>query len=1138
MTRPMTLRRRLVPAAPAARALAAIWILGAGLAASIPRAFAAGAGAYRVIDTWPAPAARPADAWRHAAGIAHAGGALYVADRAAARVTRAVGDTIVTIAQGEPLVAPAHLAIDEARGRLYVADPGAKAIHVLRLEGGLVDSWTGWGTPAGLAVAPDGSVVVARADAPAVHRLSPGGRPLASWAAGAGVGPPATPDPAPTAPASLLASGLRGVDVGRDGRVYVVSERGRAVQVYGPDGVPAATLRPPPSVLGMTDVAVIDDPRQPGHATLWLGSNQGLLRYDDRAGGWEARAAGAFTAVAVVPSTAPAPEWGVVATRAAERKSPAQVIQFDARGRPVGTWGADRWAGGSVEHPERLRIGADGGLVLLDQPARVQRVSLEGSFSTQIDHPLPGAIDADAGPDGTIYATDGQSLRAFAPGGAMRWMRDVAGGGDAEIVGLVFDRRRGMVLALDNRIAAVRRFTPGGAAVDLVPLPSEPGTPEQLAAAWSDIDVDADGALYALDRANRRAERVGPDGARDVIALDGPARRLAAGPDGRVWTLDLDGWVRAYRPDGTRFAAFHAGRLDRAGDAAPADLAVDGSGDVYVADRRAEVVSRWRWDPAAALPPAVPERSERCRIYPDKTARPERVTLGETVTVRLSVRAGCGAARLGPPLDVVLALDTSSSMRGGAMTAAQDAARALVDTMDLGVSRVGVVWFNSQAGVVSPLTGDEGRLGLAIANLAPMGGTRVDLGLAAARAELSARRRATALPVVALLTDGLGATTAEAMLREAEAIKAGGIALFTIGLGDASAPLAGAATSAEHAWTAADEDALAPTFRALGARLTQGYLLRRLDVRDSLPANMRELPASARPPAAWEPGGRTMAWSLADVPLSGAALTYRLEPLEPGQWPTNGAAWGDFADGADRPGRLVFPVPTVVVDVPGIPPPSPTAAVPSATPIATPAAAPSATRSPPPTPATPAMAPSATPTSAATASPPEPTPVPSKATGRQVRLPVVLRGAVWATAAPPPCPTEEAEPNDLPEQALARPAPCAGVAVAGRLAPRGAGPEPDADDYYHIEVPRAGTLIADLEAIPAASNFDLFVYDCNTMPGTCVRIGRSQTAGDRERVEARVPPGRYYLRVWLQTGSRPSDDPYRLRWTWRDDNPR
>jgi Mg-chelatase subunit ChlD/DNA-binding beta-propeller fold protein YncE len=142
--------------------------------------------------------------------------------------------------------------------------------------------------------------------------------------------------------------------------------------------------------------------------------------------------------------------------------------------------------------------------------------------------------------------------------------------------------------------------------------------------------------------------------------------------------------------------------------------------------------------------------------------------------------------------DIVLVIDASSSMlepvpggSGTKLEAARAAATAFVGNLGLPQDQAAVLPFNSTARMAQTLTGDEPALARAIAGIEPGTGTRIDLGLAAARAELaSARRRPGNLPVVVLLTDGQSdGGTAGAARNEARALREAGVSVFTIGLG-------------------------------------------------------------------------------------------------------------------------------------------------------------------------------------------------------------------------------------------------------------------------------------------------------------------------------------------------------------------
>ncbi len=143
-------------------------------------------------------------------------------------------------------------------------------------------------------------------------------------------------------------------------------------------------------------------------------------------------------------------------------------------------------------------------------------------------------------------------------------------------------------------------------------------------------------------------------------------------------------------------------------------------------------------------------------------------------------------------VDVALVLDTSGSMNeqsyeGGPtkLAAAQGAARLFVDQLALPADRATLVTFNGEVTLAQPLTGDKAALLAALDAIQTRTGTRIDLGLLAARDELTGpaaepgRNR-----VIVLLTDGqpTGVEPQE-VVTAATAAKADGLELYAIGLG-------------------------------------------------------------------------------------------------------------------------------------------------------------------------------------------------------------------------------------------------------------------------------------------------------------------------------------------------------------------
>jgi Mg-chelatase subunit ChlD len=151
-------------------------------------------------------------------------------------------------------------------------------------------------------------------------------------------------------------------------------------------------------------------------------------------------------------------------------------------------------------------------------------------------------------------------------------------------------------------------------------------------------------------------------------------------------------------------------------------------------------------------------------------------------------------------VDVTLVIDTSSSMLdptrpGGQrkLDAAVEAALGFLDYLKLppdgSQDQVAIVWFNTNVGLESPLTGDRAAVERAIRSLplrqAP--GTHIDKGLDTAHDEMTGpRHRAQNNRAVILVTDGRQELTGggrPAVLAAADRIKAAGITLWTIGLG-------------------------------------------------------------------------------------------------------------------------------------------------------------------------------------------------------------------------------------------------------------------------------------------------------------------------------------------------------------------
>jgi Mg-chelatase subunit ChlD len=171
---------------------------------------------------------------------------------------------------------------------------------------------------------------------------------------------------------------------------------------------------------------------------------------------------------------------------------------------------------------------------------------------------------------------------------------------------------------------------------------------------------------------------------------------------------------------------------------------------------------------------------------------------------------------------VALAIDASASMTGAKLAAAQAAAHDFVGLLKMPTDQVAVIAFNQTARSLAPLTGDRATVDGAIDAIALAAGTRIDAGLAQAAAELTGpTTRVEAQRVVVLLTDGRQDADPAAAMAAADAARAAGLRIFTIGLGaDVDLPfLTELAGATGHAYAAPSESDLAAIYAAVAEQV-------------------------------------------------------------------------------------------------------------------------------------------------------------------------------------------------------------------------------------------------------------------------------------------------------------------------------
>ena len=328
-------------------------------------------------------------------------------------------------------------------------------------------------------------------------------------------------------------------------------------------------------------------------------------------------------------------------------------------------------------------------------------------------------------------------------------------------------------------------------------------------------------------------------------------------------------------------------------------------------------------------PAASAQGAEPCRTVRDKKAEPGTIPLGDTVTVTLSYAGEC--PEIERKADVVMVVDSSLSMRetdGGRagptrLDRAKEAVRRFVDQMDPTLVQVGVIDFNLRPNVVHPLSDDYRAVKRAVSTIQlDLYTNIVDALEAGRRMAIGPGHRPDATPVIIFLTDG-GHTVRNPPFSDIDGVidqvRADGIETWTIGLDGSEAwVLRRIAGKASRYIDTPDSARLNQVYTEIAGRIKSTVLFTDLLLEDELPANMRYVNGSAAPAAFYDATRRTLIWRVDDVANAGGSVSYRVEPQEVGEWPTNVQATGTYTDGLGFGGVLRFPVPRVRVTPPDV----------------------------------------------------------------------------------------------------------------------------------------------------------------------------------------------------------------------------
>jgi len=625
------------------------------------------------------------------------------------------------------VVAPEDVAVSADGKRVYVADPLASRVQVYdRRSGGHLASWDDVGTPRGVAAGADGRVYVSDAGGHRIHVRDPEGRMVATWG-GPGTAPGRFDTPL-------------GLAVAADGSVLVADSGNQRVQRLAADGAAesAIDLSNAGGPGGVPyDVASSGD-------TVYVAVDRAVLRYRG------ATFVGALPPLEPAPpSDCPLPDpcrcrevqpvadnhegvqrvaaserLGVFFTYAPQLRAFDRIVALPARGFPsVIPWRCSPFTAPALSRPMRISTG-DGRAepVVLGRARALWRASASGNG---IRAPLDPADDVAVTAGGAtlvvsgnqVASTAGVTMTVLDPDMMTRRNRAndrVPDAGWWHTALAAHDGPNGRIVAVldaGRQRATLRRFPDGLLVGQLAPS----GAREPFRA-LADVAFDArgwlwivarDGTLWRYDASGRLVDRLllAEAGREGIVALavDEPLDAYALTARGTVWKhRGADGATRA-RWDAASMAVPPGGAIDLT------DIAVDAAGAVLLVDPVNEAVHRFV--PTAPDDDPAPAGSA-CGVAVDKRAAPDRVRLGDAVSVTLTIGGTCAGG--GEGLDAVLVVDGGCQLAGRRLAAARAAGARLAADLRPGRDRLAIVRFTDEEGgarLLAPLSDDQEALG-------------------------------------------------------------------------------------------------------------------------------------------------------------------------------------------------------------------------------------------------------------------------------------------------------------------------------------------------------------------------------------------------------------------------------------------
>ncbi|HZZ20386.1 MAG TPA: immunoglobulin domain-containing protein [Opitutaceae bacterium] len=510
---------------------------------------------------------------------------------------------------------PAGEAVD-SNGNIFVADTSASTIRKITPAGvvttfagrpGVSGSTDGTGSgalffdPSGVTIDSSGNLFVADQGNNTVRKVTPAGV-VTTFAGTAGVA-----GSADGTGAAAQFTGPYGIAVDGSGNVYVSDQLNNTIRKITSAGV-VTTFAGAAGVAGITDGQGATARFRQVYG-LRCDSSGNIFVAD--AGNSTIRKITSGGAVTTIAGTAGKTGYADGAAATALFNAPTGVA-VDSSGN---VWVSD------FNNNVIREVSASGSVSTFAGVAKIGG-SVDGT-GTRAEFYGPFDVAIDAGGNLFVSDVDNQTIRKITPAAVVTTLAGVAQGGNADGTGAAarFARptgvaidRSGSVYVTDENNDTIRKITAGGVVTTFAGLAGNAGSADGTgSAAQFDgpfrLTVDPSGNIFVSDFSNNTIRKITPggtvstfagtptkagatDGTGSAALLDGPVG-IAADSNGNIYVAEqTNNIVRKFTPAGvsSTFAgtAGAVGSADGTGAAAsfrlPAGLAVDPSGNVYVAD--------------------------------------------------------------------------------------------------------------------------------------------------------------------------------------------------------------------------------------------------------------------------------------------------------------------------------------------------------------------------------------------------------------------------------------------------------------------------------------------------------------------------------------------------------------------------